>query len=145
MAYRQASQFHGFGRNISEKWKVTLLNKNGNLMKNASACLSLDGTLSNIFAMKLLVQNQTRDLLQYVSSQLCPYPSPVIVSKETGILLPEGPQIKQGNIQIHSQFTDQWKKGSWVMLWVSGFSSVVNSPGWSGRLQIWDRISRSPD
>ena len=71
-------------------------------MKNASACLSLDGTLSNIFAMKLLVQNQTRDLLQYVSSQLCPYPSPVIVSKETGILLPEGPQIKQGNIQIHS-------------------------------------------
>ena len=64
MAYRQASQFHGFGRNISEKWKVTLLNKKGNLMKNASACLSLDGTLSNIFAMKLLVQNQTRDLLQ---------------------------------------------------------------------------------
>ena len=33
-------------------------------MKNASACLSLDGTLSNIFAMKLLVQNQTHDLLQ---------------------------------------------------------------------------------
>ena len=33
-------------------------------MKNAGACLSLDDTLSNIFAMKLLIQNQTRDLLQ---------------------------------------------------------------------------------
>ena len=42
MAYGQASQFHGFKRNITQKWKVTLLNKNENFRRNASACWSLD-------------------------------------------------------------------------------------------------------
>ena len=32
-------------------------------MRNASAFLNLDGTLSTILAMKLLIQNQMLDLL----------------------------------------------------------------------------------
>ena len=47
------TQSHGVLGNIILISDVTFLNKNGNFLLIASACLSLDGTLSNTLAMKL--------------------------------------------------------------------------------------------
>ena len=47
------TQSHGVLGNIILISNVTFLNKNGNFVLIASACLSFDGTLSNTLAMKL--------------------------------------------------------------------------------------------
>ena len=47
------TQSHGFLGNIILISNVTFLNKNGNFVLIASACLSFDGTLPNTLAMKL--------------------------------------------------------------------------------------------
>jgi len=45
-------------------------------MGNTSSCLSLDGTLSNTLAMKLLIRNRTTPYCKFRPSLISPHPSP---------------------------------------------------------------------
>ena len=63
-------------------------------MGNASACLS---PLCNILAMKLLIRNRTSQYGMFRPSYAL-IPDLLESTKKSGILLQEGPQIKQGSI-----------------------------------------------
>ena len=87
MASQQDSQSQGFSGSISSKENVILLKekKRLKLVGNASASLSLDGTLSNILAMKL----NAASFFPVITSSLASQSR----QQKSGILLQEGPQI----------------------------------------------------